>query len=133
LEFFDLPAAKVRIAQYGERSVLIVERFDCLWTEHERLLRIPQEDCCQALSVPPTLKDESDGGSGIASIFRIPVKGREVCVLTDHIKSMDWRVQRAEFYDKAPEAVWDQTRELLSVLSSMRLRTFSEALRGGHV
>jgi serine/threonine-protein kinase HipA len=71
LESFDLPAAKARMAQYGERSVLIVERFDRLWTEDERLLRIPQEDCCQALSVPPTLKYESDGGPGIASILRL--------------------------------------------------------------
>ena len=29
------------------------------------------EDCCQALSVPPTLKYESDGGPGIASILRL--------------------------------------------------------------
>jgi serine/threonine-protein kinase HipA len=71
LESFDLPAARARMAQYGERSVLIVERFDRLWTEDERLLRIPQEDCCQALSVPPTLKYESEGGPGIASILRL--------------------------------------------------------------
>lgn len=71
LESFGLPAAKARIAQFGERAVLIVERFDRLWTKDERLLRIPQEDCCQALSVPPTLKYESDGGPGIAAILRL--------------------------------------------------------------
>jgi hypothetical protein len=32
---------------------------------------------------------------------------------------MDWRARRAQFYDKAPEAVLDQTRELLSVLLGM--------------
>lgn len=71
LESFGLPAAKTRIAQFGKRPVLIVERFDRLWTEDGRLLRIPQEDCCQALSVPPTLKYQNDGGPGIAAILRL--------------------------------------------------------------
>jgi serine/threonine-protein kinase HipA len=71
LESFDLPAAQAGMAQFGERHVLIVERFDRLWTADERLLRIPQEDSCQALSVPPTLKYESDGGPGIESILRL--------------------------------------------------------------
>ena len=48
--------------------------------------------------------------------LRVRVKGREGCVLTDHIKSMDWQVRRAEFYDKAPEAILDQVKELLGVL-----------------
>lgn len=71
LESFGIPAAKARITQFGESPVLIVQRFDRLWTEDERLLRIPQEDCCKALSVPPTLKYQSDGGPGIESILRL--------------------------------------------------------------
>jgi len=71
LESFGLPAAKATMGQFGERRVLIVERFDRLWTENGRLLRLPQEDCCQALSVPPTLKYESDGGPGIERILRL--------------------------------------------------------------
>jgi serine/threonine-protein kinase HipA len=35
------------------------------------LLRLPQEDSCQALSVPPNLKYESDGGPGIADILKL--------------------------------------------------------------
>jgi len=35
------------------------------------LLRVPQEDCCQALSVPPSKKYESDGGPGIVSILKL--------------------------------------------------------------
>ena len=51
-----LASATTEIVEfYGER-VLAVERFDRLWTRDERLLRLPQEDCCQALSVPPSLK-----------------------------------------------------------------------------
>ena len=71
LEALGLPTAHASMGQFGEQRVLIVERFDRLWTEDGRLLRLPQEDCCQALSVPPTLKYESDGGPGIERIMRL--------------------------------------------------------------
>ena len=71
MESMGLPTAKAEIATFGDRRVLIVERFDRLWTADQRLLRIPQEDCCQALSVPPTLKYESDGGPGMENILRL--------------------------------------------------------------
>jgi serine/threonine-protein kinase HipA len=71
LDALGLPAAKSEIATFGDRRVLIVERFDRLWTRDRRLLRLPQEDSCQALSVPPTLKYESDGGPGITDILKM--------------------------------------------------------------
>jgi serine/threonine-protein kinase HipA len=66
---FGLPAANVAIADFKDARVLLVERFDRLWTKDGRLLRLPQEDCCQALSVPPTRKYESDGGPGMAAVL----------------------------------------------------------------
>ena len=71
LESLGLAAAKARMAHFGDRMVLIVERFDRHWTEDGRLLRLPQEDSCQALSIPPALKYESDGGPGIEAILRL--------------------------------------------------------------
>lgn len=71
LEAFGLPVAKAKMATFGEGRVLVVERFDRLWTKDGRLLRLPQEDCCQALSVPPSRKYESDGGPGIESILKL--------------------------------------------------------------
>ena len=71
LRELGLPAANADMKTFGDRRVLIVERFDRLWTRDKRLLRLPQEDCCQALSVPPNLKYESDGGPGIAEIVRL--------------------------------------------------------------
>lgn len=68
---FGLPSAEVSIADFGDHRVLVVERFDRRWTGDGRLLRLPQEDCCQALSVPPTRKYESDGGPGIAAILEL--------------------------------------------------------------
>lgn len=66
-----LPTAEVEMAKFSDRTVLIVERFDRLWTEDGRLLRLPQEDCCQALSVPSTRKYEKDGGPSIRDISRL--------------------------------------------------------------
>lgn len=71
LAAIGLPAAKAQMATYGERRVLIVERFDRLWTQDERLLRLPQEDCCQALSVVPSRRYQSDGGPGIEAILHL--------------------------------------------------------------
>jgi serine/threonine-protein kinase HipA len=66
---FNLPAAKSNILDFAGTRVLAIERFDRTWTRDGRLLRLPQEDCCQALSVPPTRKYESDGGPGICKIM----------------------------------------------------------------
>jgi serine/threonine-protein kinase HipA len=71
LAALGLPAAKAQMATYGDRRVLIVERFDRLWTQDGRLLRLPQEDCCQALSVVPSRKYQSDGGPGVEAILQL--------------------------------------------------------------
>lgn len=64
-----LPVAKSRIVDFADKRCLAIERFDRIWTKDGRLLRLPQEDCCQALSVPPSRKYESDGGPGIPAII----------------------------------------------------------------
>lgn len=71
-----LPSAAVTIEEFEDNRVLVVERFDRRWTRNGRLLRLPQEDCCQALSVPPSLKYESDGGPGIPAILNL-LKGSD--------------------------------------------------------
>ncbi|WP_088348121.1 MULTISPECIES: type II toxin-antitoxin system HipA family toxin [Rhodomicrobium] len=71
-----LPSAEAELARFGGRNVLVVQRFDRRWTKDKRLLRLPQEDCCQALSVPPTLKYENEGGPGIAAILNL-LKGSD--------------------------------------------------------
>lgn len=68
VEALGVPAAKSGIKDFAGRRALVVERFDRLWTKDKRLLRVPQEDMCQALSVPPSRKYESEGGPGIVRI-----------------------------------------------------------------
>jgi serine/threonine-protein kinase HipA len=76
LEAFGVPSARVEIADFGDRRTLVVERFDRLWTRDGRLIRLPQEDICQALSVPPTRKYQSDNGPGMHDILEL-LKGSD--------------------------------------------------------
>lgn len=71
-EQFGLPVAQTQLAHFGEQKVLIVERFDRRWArDNSWLIRLPQEDFCQALSVPPALKYEADGGPDIAAAMEL--------------------------------------------------------------
>jgi len=69
MEALGLRAANVEMAQFGDKKALVVERFDRRWTSDGRLIRLPQEDCCQALSVVPTQKYQNEGGPGISDIM----------------------------------------------------------------
>jgi serine/threonine-protein kinase HipA len=76
LAAFGLTAAQTDIATFGERRVLVVERFDRSWRSADHIIRLPQEDGCQALGVPPTLKYQSDGGPGMRDILGL-LKGAD--------------------------------------------------------
>ncbi len=66
LRGFGIPVAHTELARFGRQKVLIVERFDRRWSKDGSwLMRLPQEDFCQALGVAPAIKYESDGGPGI--------------------------------------------------------------------
>ena len=76
LAALGVPTATAEIADFGDRRTLVVERFDRLWTKDGRLLRRPQEDTCQALSIPSTRKYQSDGGPGVRDIVEL-LKGSD--------------------------------------------------------
>ena len=71
MDAFGLRAANVEMAQFGDKKALVVERFDRRWTSDGRLIRLPQEDCCQALSIVPTQKYQNEGGPGISDIMEL--------------------------------------------------------------
>jgi serine/threonine-protein kinase HipA len=71
-EKFGFSVARSEIASFGAQKVLVVERFDRRWSQDGSwLMRLPQEDFCQALGVAPALKYESDGGPGIARAMKL--------------------------------------------------------------
>ena len=76
LAALGVPTAAAEIADFDDRRTLVVERFDRLWTKDGRLLRRPQEDTCQALSIPSTRKYQSDGGPGVRDIVEL-LKGSD--------------------------------------------------------
>ena len=76
IEAFGLPVNEATIQTFGETKALVIERFDRRWAKDGRLLRLPQEDCCQALSIPPTAKYQSDGGPGVVQILDL-LKGSD--------------------------------------------------------
>jgi serine/threonine-protein kinase HipA len=59
------------MAVFGTQKVLVVERFDRQWMDERWIARLPQEDFCQALAVPPDRKYESDGGPGIDDALKL--------------------------------------------------------------
>lgn len=70
LRAYGLPAARADIANFGQQRVLVVERFDRR-RDGEQLWRLPQEDFCQVLGVPPRAKYEADGGPGLSPLFKV--------------------------------------------------------------
>jgi serine/threonine-protein kinase HipA len=66
---FGLPVNDAAIETFGNTKALVVTRFDRLWTKDGRLLRLPQEDCCQALSFPPSRKYQNEGGPDLVRIL----------------------------------------------------------------
>ncbi|MGF6599934.1 serine/threonine-protein kinase HipA [Paraburkholderia sp. GAS448] len=69
---YGLPIAHCEIARFEDLKVLMVERFDRrLSSDATWILRLPQEDMCQATGTPPLHKYQSDGGPGIEEIMEV--------------------------------------------------------------
>lgn len=67
-----LPAARTSLRSFASERAVVVERYDRVAIDGV-LRRIHQEDFCQALSVDPSRKYQSDGGPGpkdIAALIR---------------------------------------------------------------
>jgi serine/threonine-protein kinase HipA len=72
-----LPAAETRLETFEDETAIVVERFDRSTRDGE-LIRVHQEDLCQAMSIPPVRKYQSDGGptpGQIAELIRSTVPG----------------------------------------------------------
>jgi serine/threonine-protein kinase HipA len=75
LKAFGLPVASCRPMQFEDVKALVVERFDrSRWMPPEggeRLVRLPQEDLCQAVGVGPEARYEAEGGPGMDRILNL--------------------------------------------------------------
>lgn len=71
LEGLGLQVAQTEIATFGARQVLVVERFDRRCRSNDQLLRLPQEDFCQALSIPSSRKYQNQQGPSAVDIMTL--------------------------------------------------------------
>ena len=72
LRAYGVAVAASRIERFGDYRVLVVERFDRrLATDKSWIIRLPQEDLCQATGTPAAIKYQSDGGPGIVRIMQL--------------------------------------------------------------
>lgn len=75
VQAFGLPIANCEIATFDGIKALIVERFDRKYAEDASwIVRLPQEDFCQATGTSPLKKYQADGGPGITKIMQILLK-----------------------------------------------------------
>ena len=62
-----IPAARSLVSCFGQETAIVVERYDRI-AAAGRLVRLHQEDLCQALGRSPLSKYESEGGPGCRDI-----------------------------------------------------------------
>ena len=74
---FGFDTAYAEIKTFGDKKALVVERFDRRWAQSGQwLMRLPQEDFCQALGIAPALKYQADGGPGIENAMSLLLGSR---------------------------------------------------------
>ena len=66
-----LDAAESEYIEFGGQPAIVVRRYDRRVDSQSRLVRIHQEDLCQAMSVAPEQKYEIDGGPGAVRILHL--------------------------------------------------------------
>lgn len=72
LKGFKIPVANAEIKKFEDVNVLVIERFDRIISPDKSwIMRLPQEDMCQACGISSALKYESQGGPGIVDIMSI--------------------------------------------------------------
>ena len=72
-----LQSAKSQVEQIGEHTVFISTRYDRFALSDGKLIRLHQEDTCQALGVHPSEKYESDGGPSIPAIMKLLLSAKD--------------------------------------------------------
>ena len=120
LAALGLDVADTAVARFEDVEALVVTRFDRrLASDGATLLRLPQEDFCQAFGLSREAKYEADGGPGIArcmallagsrragedrrAFFTAQVVFRLLAAVDGHAKNFSLRLERGARYSLAP-------------------------------
>jgi len=65
-----LPTASSQVMRFGDEIAIVVERYDRLRIGND-IIRVHQEDICQALGIMPTKKYQNEGGPGIVDVVEL--------------------------------------------------------------
>ncbi|MDH2357005.1 type II toxin-antitoxin system HipA family toxin [Bradyrhizobium sp. SSUT112] len=65
-----LPVADTRVMHFGKEIAIVIERYDRQFSGNE-IVRVHQEDICQALGILPTMKYQNDGGPSPADVIEL--------------------------------------------------------------
>ncbi len=65
-----LPVCSSRVARFDAEVAIVVERYDRI-RQGGRVVRVHQEDVCQALAVHPARKYENEGGPGAVDVVEL--------------------------------------------------------------
>ena len=63
-----LPAASSEVRSFQDEIAVVVTRYDRVRAGGGAIRRLHQEDLCQVLGLPPTMKYQSDGGPGCSEL-----------------------------------------------------------------
>lgn len=72
-----IKVAQSQVEIMGEHTVFVSVRYDRFALPNGKLIRLHQEDICQALGIHPSEKYESDGGPGIAAIMQLLLSAKD--------------------------------------------------------
>jgi serine/threonine-protein kinase HipA len=65
-----LPAAETKVMRFEEEIAIVIERYDRQFSDND-IVRVHQEDMCQAQGIMPTRKYQSEGGPAPADIIEL--------------------------------------------------------------
>lgn len=72
IRHFDIATTQAKVENFEDQRVLVVERFDRRWTSNQNwVLRLPQEDFCQAMNLPSSKKYQADHGPDMADCLHL--------------------------------------------------------------
>ena len=101
------------------------QRGDIVWLDFTPTKGHEQSGKRPALVLSPAEYNEKSGLMLVCPItsktknypFEIPVNGRiKGVILTDQLRSIDWKERNAKYAETAPEEIVNKTKQLLSLL-----------------
>lgn len=99
-----LAVADSTVETFDDQEALVVRRYDRQYDNDGRVVRLHQEDACQALAVSPIKKYENDGGPGAADVAALILResenpGHDLGIFVDAL-ALNWVIGGTDAHAK---------------------------------